>query len=58
MAERVSLCGGQFSAGPLPAGGFGVRAHLPLPAAPVGEPPRPAVTGAAEPALAARAERP
>ena len=33
MAERVSLCGGQFSAGPLPGGGFGVRAHLPLPAA-------------------------
>jgi signal transduction histidine kinase len=33
MAERVSLCGGQFSAGPLPGGGYGVRAHLPLPPA-------------------------
>jgi uncharacterized membrane protein len=24
------LCGGSFSAGPLPGGGFGVRAELPL----------------------------
>jgi signal transduction histidine kinase len=54
MAERVSLCGGQFSAGPLPAGGFGVRAHLPIPAAPPGE--APALAAAAGPVLAARAE--
>jgi signal transduction histidine kinase len=30
MRERVSLCGGTFSAGPLPDGGFGVSATLPL----------------------------
>ncbi|HXT93949.1 MAG TPA: ATP-binding protein, partial [Trebonia sp.] len=30
MRERANLCGGEFSAGPLPAGGFGVRATLPL----------------------------
>jgi signal transduction histidine kinase len=40
MAERVSLCGGQFSAGPLPDGGFGVRAHLPLPAGAAAAPAR------------------
>ena len=33
MRERVSLCGGDFSAGPRPDGGFRVRARLPLPAA-------------------------
>ncbi len=33
MRERVSLCGGDFSAGPQPDGGFRVRARLPLPAA-------------------------
>jgi len=33
MRERVSLCGGDFSAGPRPEGGFRVRARLPLPAA-------------------------
>jgi signal transduction histidine kinase len=32
MRERVSLLGGEFSAGPLPGYGFGVSAHLPLPA--------------------------
>jgi len=31
MRERVNLCGGSFSAGPLPAGGFEVTAMLPLP---------------------------
>jgi signal transduction histidine kinase len=30
MRERVSLCGGQFSAAPRPGGGFVVRARLPL----------------------------
>jgi signal transduction histidine kinase len=30
MRERVSLCGGELSAGPLPAGGFQVRARLPV----------------------------
>jgi hypothetical protein len=33
MRERVALCGGSFSAGPLPGGGFQVTATLPLPAA-------------------------
>ncbi len=31
MRERVSLLGGDFSAGPLPGYGFGVSAHIPLP---------------------------
>lgn len=31
MRERVHLCGGSFSAGPLPDGGFQVTATLPLP---------------------------
>jgi signal transduction histidine kinase len=30
MRERVHLCGGEFSAGPLPEGGFEVTATLPL----------------------------
>jgi signal transduction histidine kinase len=30
MRERVHLCGGEFSAGPLPEGGFEVAATLPL----------------------------
>ena len=33
MRERVHLCGGSFSAGPLPDGGFQVMAALPLPPA-------------------------
>jgi signal transduction histidine kinase len=37
MAERASLYGGQFQAGPLPGGGFQVAARLPLDSAP-GEP--------------------
>jgi signal transduction histidine kinase len=36
MRERVSLLGGEFSAGPLPGYGFQVSAHIPLPA---GSPP-------------------
>ena len=32
MRERVSLLGGEFSAGPLPGYGFQVSAHMPLPA--------------------------
>jgi signal transduction histidine kinase len=31
MRERANLCGGEFSAGPLPARGFQVTAVLPLP---------------------------
>ena len=31
MRERVSLCGGEFSAGPLPGRGFLVSARFPLP---------------------------
>jgi len=31
MRERVTLLGGQFSAGPLPGYGFRVTAHIPLP---------------------------
>jgi signal transduction histidine kinase len=31
MRERVSLLGGEFSAGPRPGYGFGVTAHIPLP---------------------------
>ncbi|MDX6441018.1 MAG: hypothetical protein QOE43_747 [Gaiellaceae bacterium] len=34
MRERVSVFGGEFVAGPLPGGGFAVRARLPLEAAP------------------------
>ena len=33
MRERVSLLGGEFSAGPLPGYGFQVSAHIPLPVA-------------------------
>ena len=46
MRERVSLSGGEFSAGPLPGRGFRVAAVFPLPvlpapaAAPPGEAPR------------------
>jgi glucose-6-phosphate-specific signal transduction histidine kinase len=33
MRERANLCGGDFTAGALPGGGFEVNATLPLPAA-------------------------
>ena len=33
MRERVTLLGGEFSAGPLPGYGFRVSARIPLPAA-------------------------
>jgi signal transduction histidine kinase len=33
MRERVSLLGGEFTAGPRPEGGFRVTAHIPVPAA-------------------------
>jgi signal transduction histidine kinase len=40
MRERANLCGGEFNAGPLPAGGFEVTALLPLPAGTAaGQPP-------------------
>jgi signal transduction histidine kinase len=34
MRERVSLCGGEFAAGPLPGQGFRVTARFPLPGRP------------------------
>ena len=34
MRERARLCGGEFTAGPLPDGGFQVTATLPLPGGP------------------------
>ncbi len=34
MRERVSLCGGDFAAGPLPGRGYRVAASLPLPGGP------------------------
>jgi signal transduction histidine kinase len=37
MRERAHLCGGKFSARPLPEGGFQVTASLPLPATPRAE---------------------
>jgi len=42
MRERVSLCAGEFTAGPRPGQGFEVIAHFPLSAAPR-PPPAPAV---------------
>jgi len=33
MRERVTLCGGEFTAGPRPGHGFEVIAHFPLPVA-------------------------
>jgi signal transduction histidine kinase len=38
MRERANLCGGEFSAGRLPAGGFRVTAVLPLPDTAAGQP--------------------
>jgi signal transduction histidine kinase len=40
MRERANLCGGEFSAGPVPAGGFAVTAALPLPAGAGADQPR------------------
>ena len=39
MRERANLCGGEFSAGRLPGGGFRVTAVLPLPGM-AADPPR------------------
>jgi signal transduction histidine kinase len=66
MRERVHLCGGTFSAGPLPNGGFQVTAALPLPAVTPQVPPpagpllvaRPAVPLASGPAATAAAAGP
>ncbi len=55
MRERLFLCGGSFSAGPLPDGGFQVTATMPLPAADVRPGSRP--RAGARPA-AATAPRP
>jgi signal transduction histidine kinase len=51
MRERVSLCGGEFTAGPRPGQGFEVIAHFPLPA-----PPRQGPVPAREPAIGVRAQ--
>jgi hypothetical protein len=64
MRERVHLCGGTFSAGPLPDGGFQVTAALPLPAVATRVPPpagpllaaRPTVPLASAPTATAAAE--
>jgi signal transduction histidine kinase len=45
MRERVHLCGGTFSAGPLPDGGFQVTAVLPLPVASLVPAPGPRSAG-------------
>jgi signal transduction histidine kinase len=45
MRERVSLSGGEFSAGPLPERGFRVAARFPLPARPAQALPREAIPG-------------
>jgi signal transduction histidine kinase len=39
MRERVHLCGGELSSGPLPRGGFRVLAQLPIPTAAVAATP-------------------
>ncbi len=57
MRERVSLCGGEFSAEPEPGRGFRVSAHFPLPAQPRAAPAKQARPAEALPAevLATRA---
>ena len=52
MRERVSLCGGEFTAGPRPGQGFEVIAHFPLPMSPQ---PERAPAGPAVEAIAVRA---
>jgi signal transduction histidine kinase len=55
MRERVGLCSGQFSAGPLPDGGFRVAAHLPLGDGPgAGAPAAMGTSGASAPGAAGR----
>jgi hypothetical protein len=44
----VSLCGGEFSAGPLEERGFRVTARFPLPARPLPTGPSPARAAAAQ----------
>ncbi len=48
MRERVSLCGGEFTAGPRPGHGFEVIAHFPLPALPQRRPVKAAEVTIAE----------
>jgi signal transduction histidine kinase len=48
MRERVSLCGGEFTAGPRPGHGFEVIAHFPLPALPQRRPAKAAEVTIAE----------
>jgi signal transduction histidine kinase len=48
MRERVSLCGGEFTAGPRPGHGFEVIAHFPLPALPQRRPVKAAEATIAE----------
>jgi len=56
MRERVSMCGGEFTAGPRPGQGFEVIAHFPLPALPQPRPVKAAeVTIAEAPAVQATA---
>ena len=56
MRERVSLCGGEFTAGPRPGHGFEVIAHFPLPALPQRRPvPAAQVTIAEAPPVQATA---
>jgi signal transduction histidine kinase len=47
MRERVSLCGGEFTAGPLPERGFRVAARFPLPVLSGRAVPRQAIPGPA-----------
>jgi signal transduction histidine kinase len=54
MRERVFLCGGTFSVGPLPDGGFQVTATMPLPAADIRAGSRPRAEAARTAATAPR----